>query len=183
MIKAYIIPIYDYCLDIWAVATDNELTKLQKKIDRLLIGHFLPSIVRKYNKNKITQNGLLDVCKIDVNPILNRCHMLTISERLVWTLVKNVRSCIVSPVDIINSIYKLLDNQRTSRTFPLLSVESSNSITLRKSIKFRAIRAWNSLPKEWNFYNDENRIVSDEEFKKKVFSFLIRQRSNLWFNL
>ena len=99
-------------------------------------------------------------------------------------------------MDSINTIYKLSDNLHSSRTFPLLTVESSNSITLRKSIKFRATKAWNSLPKEWNLYRTyddnninnvdeliDNRMVGDKEFKKKVFCLLIEQRSNLWFNL
>ena len=68
-----------------------------------------------------------------------------------------------------------------SRTFPLLKVESSNSLTLRKSVKFRGIQAWNSLPKEWTLYVD-NDIISSSEFKKNVQNLLIEQRSNLWFN-
>ena len=169
-------------MDIWAVVSDNELSQLQKKIDRLLINHFYPSIVRKFNRNRKTTNNSVDISKLIVNPILSRWHLLTIRERLFWTLVKNVRSCIISPVESMNKFYKFSDNHLSSRTFPLLIVESSNSLTLRKSIKFRAIKSWNSLPKEWDFYVND-KVVSDEEFKKNVFSLLINQRSDLWFSL
>ena len=193
LVKAYIIPIYDYCLDIWAVATDNELSIIQNKIDRLLIGHFLPSIVRKSKRNSKRNTGrhdnlnntsinFQDFSKIDVTPLLTRCHLLTIQERIFWTLVKNVRSCIMSPVESISNIYNFSDNNYTSRTFPLLKVEASNSITLRKSIKFRAIKAWNTLPKNWIF-NINSTVVSDNEFKKDVFNLLISQRSDLCYNL
>ena len=147
--KAYIIPTYDYCLDNWATVPESDVSRLQKKIDCLIIGHFSPSIIRKMYKDK-AKRSVIDIGKIDINPLLIRCNILTINERIIWTLIKNIHSCLVSPISSISTIYKFSENQRTSRTFPLLAVERSNSLTLQKSVEFRGFQAWNSLMKDWN---------------------------------
>jgi hypothetical protein len=186
LIKAYVIPIYDYCLDIWAVLPDSDMTLLQRKIDRLIISHFLPSIVRKLSRKKNNLNNLdLSKKNIDMNPYLIRCNILSVSERVIWTLVKNIHACLVSPIASINTIYQFSENQRTSRTFPLLKVEHSNSKTLRNSLKFRGIQAWNAMPKEWNLYIENDsvvQIISSDQFKTCVSDFLIERRSNLCFS-
>lgn len=69
---AYVVSIIDYCLIIWAVQTDQQLQKIQNRINRFLCVYFY-----KTTKNKI-------ICKVndcDIFKLLSKIDLLTIVER------------------------------------------------------------------------------------------------------
>ena len=50
MLNADVHSVSDYCLDIWAIQTDNMLTKIQDKVDRFIINYNIPVIAKKMKR-------------------------------------------------------------------------------------------------------------------------------------
>jgi len=50
LFKAFVIPIYDYGVDIWGAQPQLELSKLQNKINHLLFAALQPSLNRKFRR-------------------------------------------------------------------------------------------------------------------------------------
>jgi len=47
LVKAYVLPVYDYCIDIWTTQSNSDLEALQNTIHRLLYSFSSPSLFRK----------------------------------------------------------------------------------------------------------------------------------------
>jgi len=83
MFNAYIHSIADYCIEVWAIQSDNYLQKIQDKIDRFLINYFLPVISKKLNKRNCKQKLKFrsKLSNLDINQIRQDCNFYTIHER------------------------------------------------------------------------------------------------------
>jgi len=85
MFNTYVLPIYDYCIDVWCVHSESELSHLQSKINRFLFAHTYPGIAKKFNK--IPTNSALrhDNAK-NSHDLLLRFNLLSIYDRMKWTV-------------------------------------------------------------------------------------------------
>jgi lipopolysaccharide export LptBFGC system permease protein LptF len=119
---------------------------------------------------------------LDMDTLLRECNMLSINERVDWTRLKNVIKFKLSTVPKLNSFYLFSSNTRCSRTLPLITIESCNSETLRKSVKFKSSHVWNTLPKDWDI---QEFLVSGDigEFKTMVFDYLVEKRKDIWLTM
>ena len=180
--KSFVIPVFDYGIDIWATQTHLALAEAQAPINRLVAACLYPSLFRKLrrkiqNRCIIFRRHLYNNHRhlLRVSDVLVQLRVLTISERAEWTLLKN---CFISlKTDPSSDLFSLSTNSRCSRSLPLLSVSSCNSECLRKSVKFRSIKAWNSLPKSWDFDS-----LSLSKFKMAVYDLLVARRSDQYFS-
>ena len=111
--------------------------------------------------------------RLEINSLLENLNVLTISERADWTRAKNVLKFSTSEVEDLAKVYQF--SERKVRSMPLLNVLRSNSETLRKSVKFKSISFWNSLPRNWNLDD-----LSMDQLKDKVFDFLVCKRRSIF---
>jgi exonuclease III len=174
LIKAYILPIYDYCIDIWCSQTDRQLNTLQSKIDKLIFSSFFPSLFKKVKRysHKASFNLYFESLS-NQSSLLQKLNILSVKERVQWSLLKNTFQILFAenPLESMLGFFTLSSNSRTSRTFPLLKVEAFKSETFKRSVKFRATSFWNSLPKTWDISN-----TSLAQFKKMIFDHLTSNR-------
>lgn len=181
--KAYVIPTYDYCIDVWATKSHNELCKAQAAINRFLFAVYQPSLYRKARKRfkkeaKESSRQVYSKQKLmEVNSFLEQLNILTIPERADWTRAKNVLKFVKSQVPSLSSVYEF-SQRASSMTFPRLQVSRSNSESIRKSVKFKSIASWNSLPKTWNLDD-----LSSSQFKKAVHDHIVTKRKNQFVSL
>ena len=171
MVNAYILPIYDYCINIWCVQSDRELEYLQTRIYRFLLSVELPSIDRKLTRGKPIDASQVQI-KLFANQMLLEYDLLTIKERLTWTLIKNAASYLSSPIPELNTLFTLSSNTRTSRMMPLLVIHRHSSETFKRSTHYRTVDAWNRLPKDMT-YNP----ATMNAFKKSISNHLINLRT------
>jgi len=99
--NAYILSIYDYCIEIWCVQSKTELETLQSKIYRFLLSYIFPVISKKYKKLPSflilhRNHGL------NTHTLLQRFNLLSVHERMTWTIMKNAHSYLSSPVPGLN---------------------------------------------------------------------------------
>jgi len=183
LVNAYVLPVYDYCIDIWAVQSLNELNFLQNKVNTFLFSSLYPSLfskLRRSCKKNVRRNKKPTLRKrFDMDTLLKECNILSIAERVDWTRLKNVIHFKLSPVPKINSFFTFSSNTRSSRTLPLITMDSCNSETFRKSVKFKSSKTWNSLPKDWDIQELlESRDL--DKFKGIVFTYLVEKRKDEW---
>ena len=112
--------------------------------------------------------------------IFEICRLSPIIDRADWTRAKNVLAYCRSPVESLNKFYEFTDNTRSSRTFQLLKVESCNSETFRKSVRFKTVKFWNSLPKVWNLTESNGNAISLSKFKNMVYEYQKVDRKSDW---
>jgi len=81
MLSSYIHSVADYCIEVWAVQSENMLQIIQSKIDRFLVSFFVPIVckkIKRYNRKfgfKRIKHGI-NVCEIRKS-----CNLFTIQER------------------------------------------------------------------------------------------------------
>jgi len=141
--------------------------KAQAAINRLLFSAFQSTLLRKISRSlrKGSKRARTQVYKnkkrLEINSLLENLNVLTISERADWTRAKNVLKFSTSEVEDLAKVYQF--SERKVRSMPLLNVLRSNSETLRKSVKFKSISFWNSLPRNWNL--DDHRSTQGQGFR------------------
>ena len=176
LFKAFVIPTYDYGLDIWGVQSHLEMAKLQNPINNLLLSAFHPSLSRKLRRsflkgNKTTRAKIFKSYKsnLEVTPLLLQLNILTVPERLQWVCLKTIYKSITSLSLGLTQFYQR--SPRASRSFPLLVVPAGRTKFVRNSVVCRSIALWNDLPKSWNFD-----ALNLKEFKQLVFQHIVSKR-------
>jgi hypothetical protein len=186
LVKAYVLSAYDYCIDIWAVHSKLAFETMQNKVNRYLYSSIYPSLYRKLRRTYIKSNRNKRKLKyfrrneVDMEDIFFICKLSPIIDRADWTRAKNVLSYLRSPVQELNQFYTFSNNTRCSRNLPLLEVDSCNSETFRKSVRFRTAKFWNTLPKTWELTDDNGKEISIKKFKNMVFEFQMSNRKSDW---
>jgi len=179
LVKCYIVSSYDFCNSIWAVQSHLELMTLQSKIDRLVFSILHPSLFKKFTNRmmrpKKSSRKLLYNQKdaLFINSSLVKCNMPTVPERAAWARLKNVTSFMTSPIPNLNSFYSVSTNARSSRSFPLLSIDSFSSTTFKNSVRFKTCKIWNDLPKNWKLDFSLN-------WREIFFDHLVSLRKSIW---
>ncbi len=129
-ISAYVVSVVDYCIIIWAVQTDNEIDKLQNRINRFLLVYFYGN---KYKKNKIKCK------KSDALVLLRKIDLLTISERRLIAFVKFVwkKQC--------HHPFKDWFIKSTVNINRLVMSIKPNSVIYKQSVLWNCCNVWNDF--------------------------------------
>jgi len=149
VVKAYIFHIFDFCIHIWAVKTPIELSTLQAPITQLLPGYQSPSLHRKLRRKKMVPS-IRKSMEINPNSLPTGLNMLTISVRADWTRAKSLLSYSRYNLPELSTFYRF---STRPGNFPFIPGIACRSETLRRSVKFKSIQFWYTLPKEW-IWND-----------------------------
>jgi hypothetical protein len=150
LFNAYVLPIYDYCIEIWCVQTKLELSTLQSKIYHFLLSYLYPTLGKKFKKAPKTH--LLH--SETMHSLLSRFNLLTVHERMNWTLLKNAHKYFTSDIPGLQSLFNFSTNTRSSRSMPLLQVERHSSESFKRSVHYRTVSLWNELPKDLQYETD-----------------------------
>jgi hypothetical protein len=188
LVNAYVLSSYDYCIHIWAIQPKRYLDIIQDKINRYLYSSLYTSLFRKMKRRLKFKNRnkrkLLYYSrdKLEMNTLLAKFKFLTVYERSLWTTGKYVLSYLKSPEEEFNQFFKLSLNTRTSRSLPLLQMDSCISETFRKSVKFRSCKFWNALPKDWTILSDKDsdHFIDLTRFKTMLYNHLVEDRKDIW---
>jgi len=79
-------------------------------------------------------------------------NVLTVTEGAKWTQAKNVFKFLNSDIPRISELlHKLNPSSITSRSFPLLFKPRPSSEAWKRSVIFRSVSFWDSLPKHWEY--------------------------------
>lgn len=191
LIHSYILSITDYCLPIWGWSVQSQLDEIQKKIYRVLIAYYHPSLDKFRSKRqwaklaklpKGDQNDYKKTChrlykKIDNNDLLERCGILTINERLCLASATAVFKSVNFDNNIValKDFYKLSDDRQydiktRSCTSKGLIQPRVDFIRAKKSIKYSSVTYWNSLP---SFIRAAKSLFT---FKKRLTEHIIKAR-------
>lgn len=140
-VSAFVISISDYCLTVWGTFSETDARSIQIIIDRLLYRFFS----HKNDRSHFTQSS---------NVLLSRSYFgfLNIQQRTQYFLIKIIAKLVYSfecPPEYTDW-FMFSQNQRNSRTLPLLQVPRSASSAFFRSFRWRGVKAWNSLPKTWD---------------------------------
>lgn len=188
LINAYVLSSYDYCIHIWAVQPKRCLDNLQNRINRYLYSSLYASLFRKMKrklkfKNRSKRKLLyFPRDQLDMTSVMTKFKILTVFERSVWTTGKYTLAYLKSSEAEFNQFFQLSLNTRTSRSMPLLQIDSCNSETFRKSVKFRSCKFWNSLPKDWVINSDtgNDKFIDIKIFKNMLETYLVQDRKCIW---
>jgi len=77
--------------------------------------------------------------------------LLTVPESAKWAQAKNVFNYLHSDIPRISELYKFNHLSLRSRLFPLLVKPRPSSEALKRSVIFRSVSFWDSLPKHWEY--------------------------------
>ena len=108
-------------------------------------------------------------------PFLSTCGLLTVSERTIWTRCKAVMSFLKSPIDDLRNFYSFSNR---NRDFRRILLDSSQSATLSRSVKFKSAIAWNGLPRSITIADDFGNLVATPIFKNDVYNYLVSLRTS-----
>jgi hypothetical protein len=159
MVNSHIMSHVLYCINAWAVQTDNSLIAIQDKIDRLLLRFFYPSICKRFK----SFNYSAIVRMVDVTELRETCRILSVKNLRDISLLKFAFRFFHSNKDDVTSSNR--------RTWPLLPLTKHRTSLFQQSISYRAFRLWNSLPRNWtpdisytNFIDDcRNYLVNKDK--------------------
>ena len=165
MINAYVHSVANYCLDLWAVQSENDLLQIQNKIDRFLVMCLWPSLLKKHAKKNqlylnIKANINMDVIRKDFN-------MYTIIERRNIYLLKLMYDKMKTDCSIQSAMFN------TNGSMTRLSQIRHSSVTFERSWKCRGIKIWNELPREWEIGE-----ISRNVFVRKVKEWIVEKRKD-----
>jgi len=101
--------------------------------------------------------------------LLDNYNLLSIRDRADWTRAKNVLKFTRSQIPELANFFAFSTRSlSTGRPLPLLTQSSCHSESFRKSVKYKSILFWNSLPDTW----DINKL-RDSKFRDLVYKFLV----------
>ncbi len=104
MFNAYVLPIYNYCIEVWCVMSTHDLDHLQSKINRFLFSYMFPSLQKKYTRRPRSM-ALHSSNANNMHHLLLRFNLLTVHERMIWTLLRNVYSFMSSSITILKYMF------------------------------------------------------------------------------
>jgi hypothetical protein len=138
MISCHVHSIIDYCVDIWAVHTNDQLFKIQSKIDTFIVNFMLPSVAKKMKFVKCKFKNIKS--KINAHDLRAQLNLLTLCER---------RDLFLYKYAYVN-LHHLKSVSSVRRSWPLLKKPLFLKSFSQKCINYRATTLWNSLPREWD---------------------------------
>jgi len=173
MLSAYVVSIVDYAIIIWGVSS-SKLISLQRKINRFLLAYFLPSYFRKTRKK-----SKFNITKIDVNDLLRRIDLLTISERKILAILKFVfkkRRSLFK--DYFEKSKKESESESMHYDFRLKCPKKPNSELYKQSIHWYGVSTWNDYYKSF-IITDLERSPYDV-FKEICYNNILKERCKIY---
>jgi len=196
LINSYIISITDFCLPIWGWSAQNDLDRIQNKINNLLITFFHPSLEKFHYKKQWAKISKLPPSEqktfklschrlhknINMNDLLERCNLLTLNERLIIASATAIFKSIKFENDVIElkDFFELSSERNTqvrtrSCTSNGISLPTFRLSQTKKSIRYSSIKFWNELPT--TIRNTNQSLLT---FKDKLERHIIKMRENIY---
>ena len=164
LINCFVYSVVDYGLPIWgSVVVKNKLEILQRKIDNLIKTYYYPVLsklytkqywskkVKKMNNDNANTNKLLKMSRsIDRNVLLEKCNLLSITERYNYYCIVTVFQIIKfeSVVPKLNLMYNVIKIRGEEEMSSLrLEVKRCPSTIMQHSVQYQSVLLWNSLPR------------------------------------
>jgi hypothetical protein len=186
MINTYVFANVDYALIVWGHACLNGLGKLQNRVTNSVAIFFEPRLAKfksrafwakleNSNANnrmqaKIESDKLKET--LNYNWMLEKCNILTMTERLKFftalNVFKSLKFC--SNIESLKDFFKR-SYLTANDDAPRLMVVCRNYESVKYSIKLASISIWNDLPS-----TVRNVKVSTEVFKKTLNKHLLKVR-------
>lgn len=134
LVNAYAHSVINYAIEVWAIQSDEKLSKLQQKINRFLIRYFYPNLLRcrKKGRRNIT---------LSINDILEKCNFLTVLERRNYVTLK------LAMLDHLKSCD--LKKLETDMELPRKDMPVFNSETFKGNLVYRTVKLWNAMPRNY----------------------------------
>jgi len=173
MINSYINSIADYCLDIWAIQTNEMLQMIQSKVDGFLVNFFLPVLSKKLKPRggKLQSSYKKFKANIDINEIRAKCNFFTIQER---------KDIFIAKFMFTSYSNSKFDNViiNNTREMPLFSQIKHKTVFFERCQLFRGIKFWNCLPRSLPLSK-----IGIKGFVNKVKEYLVKCRENefIWY--
>ena len=135
LFNAYVLPIVDFCIEIWLVHPGTKVKILQNKIEKAFLEFF-------YCKKTRRKHSKLNNTKYILN-IFKNFNIMTIEERQkLFTLNRVLRSyCNIEHCKEISSWFVFKKSRGTSRT-PAIAHKTA---LFKKSFRYRSGLLWNSI--------------------------------------
>jgi len=118
LFNAYVLSIYDYCIEVWCVHSLVELNILQSKVYRFLFSYINPTLSRKYKKSPRSM-ALHSIHGQNMHSLL-RFNLLSIHDRMIWTILKNEYGYRHTIIPGLKSMFAFSSNTRSTRSMPLV---------------------------------------------------------------
>jgi hypothetical protein len=188
MLNSFIYSIIDYGLTIWGCVCTSKLSYLQNKINNFIKIFFYPKLSklfsrqlwRKDNGNDVTvkntKNNLRSLNnKIEINDLLEKCNVLSVTERYMYYLLCNVFK-ILKCNNNIQSLKEMFVFQERNDIISLRqrlhvpSIYTKLACISKNSVQYQSIRLWNQLPQK----NKE--VGSLQLFKDSICEWIMSKR-------
>jgi len=132
MVNAYIHSVLDYAIDIWAIQSDAQLDKLQRKVDRLLI---------EFEYGSSFKRRIASITDEDIGKLRKKYNFLSLRQRRDYVLLKGAF------YSVKQGLFAHSQRQ-VDKDMPILTVPKFQSKVFRDSPHYRQIILWNKLPKD-----------------------------------
>jgi len=99
--------------------------------------------------------------------LYDKCNFMTVYERSIYVILKLAFKTYAKNQTLLSV------NSMQHRNFPLATVTSHNSQSFKRSVQYRCINKWNSLPRDWTWIG-----LSYIKFKELIFNWIISKRNN-----
>ena len=143
LVKSLVISHIDFCLSTWGCQIEAHLiSRLQKRVDKLLLFYFFPAHSRAKSSSLTTP----------VSPLFLKHNFFTVPELYTLSLLKFVAKVIYVGSNVVDLNDWFHVSPRNTRFVPLLVVPSKLSRCSNISPQLRAITTWNNLPRNFCTY-------------------------------
>jgi len=139
LVKSLVISHIDFCLSTWGCQIEAHLSRLQKRVDKLLLSSFFPARSRAKSSSLTTP----------VSPLLLKYNFFTVPELYTLSLLKSVAKVIYVGSNVVDLNDWFHVSPRNTRFLPLLVVPSKLSRCSNNSPQLRAITKWNNSPRNY----------------------------------
>jgi hypothetical protein len=188
MLNSFIYSIIDYGLTIWGCVCTSKLSYLQNKITNFIKIFFYPKLSklfsrqlwRKDNVNDVTvkntKNNLRSLNnKIEINDLLEKCNVLSVTERYMYYLLCNVFKTLKCNNNIQSLKEMFVFQERNDivslrQRLHVPSIYTKLACISKNSVQYQSIHLWNQLPQK----NKE--VGSLQLFKDSICEWIMSKR-------
>jgi exonuclease III len=166
MINAFLYSVIDYGLSVWGCICNTKLQYLQNKINNFIKIFFYPKLSKLFskqmwNKNNINDATIINVrnnlrklnSKIEINDLLQKCNVLSVTERYNYYLLCNVWKVVKcnSKIKSLNEMFIFQERNGVvslSQRLNIPSMYTKLACISKNSFQYKAIQLWNQLPQK-----------------------------------
>ncbi len=164
-LSAYVVSIIDYAIVIWAV-DGKKLNFIQRKINRFLISFYHPNLLKKNIRST----------KFDVNDLLRKIDLFTVSERRILSYLKFVFK--KRYLKLFEGFFVDSKRNLNKGLFNRLQVVKHNSELFKQSIIWNGVNIWNCYLRSFSCVEDK---FSNDSFVEMCRLAILKERQKIFF--